>query len=71
MKGHVRPSLLAAAFGVDLKTIHNWADKGQIPEVRTPGGQRRYRAPDAVAFMKRYGISVPPELEGVEPTPAT
>lgn len=41
------PAEVARLFGVDSKTITNWAASGKIPRdavTRTPGGVRRYRA---------------------------
>jgi len=52
---------------VDLKTIHNWADKGQIPHFRTPGRHLRFRRLDVVEFLKKFGYSVPSALQQVKP----
>jgi excisionase family DNA binding protein len=54
---------------VDLKTIHNWCEKGKIPHFRTPGRHLRFRAPDVRGFLKEYGYELPPEL--AEPKGAT
>lgn len=32
----------AAILGVCIGTVRNWADKGELPHWRTPGGQRRF-----------------------------
>lgn len=37
---------VAARFRVGPSTVRRWADTGLIPSLRTPSGQRRYRASD-------------------------
>src|SRR6187200_3072584 len=53
---------LAALCEVDLKTIHNWVDRGRINHFRTPGRHLRFRAADVVEFLLAWGYSVPREL---------
>lgn len=53
---------LAGLCEVDLKTIHNWVDRGRIPHFRTPGRHLRFRAADVAEFLKTWGYSVPREL---------
>jgi len=53
---------LAALCEVDLKTIHNWVDRGRIPHFRTPGRHLRFRAADAADFLRTWGYAVPREL---------
>src|SRR5262245_66014061 len=53
---------LAALCEVDLKTIHNWVDRGRIPHFRTPGRHLRFRAADVAEFLRTWGYSVPREL---------
>jgi excisionase family DNA binding protein len=43
----LRTSEVAALFQVSERAVTDWARKGRIPSVRTPGGHRRYPA-DAV-----------------------
>ncbi|MEA2027288.1 MAG: MerR family DNA-binding transcriptional regulator [Chloroflexota bacterium] len=38
---HVPITEVANAFSVTTQTIRNWADRGWLPSVRTPGGTRR------------------------------
>jgi excisionase family DNA binding protein len=52
---------------VDLKTIHNWADKGEIRHFRTPGRHLRFRRLDVLEFLRRYGYSFPEELQAGRP----
>jgi excisionase family DNA binding protein len=53
---------LASLCEVDLKTIHNWVDRGRIPHFRTPGRHLRFRAADVAEFLRQWGYSVPREL---------
>lgn len=47
---------------VDLKTIHNWADRGEIRHFRTPGRHLRFRRVDVLDFLRRYGYPIPETL---------
>jgi len=40
----LRTADVAMLFEVSERTVSEWAKKGQIPSVRTPGGHRRYPA---------------------------
>lgn len=53
---------LATLCEVDLKTIHNWVDRGRISHFRTPGRHLRFRAADVADFLRTWGYSVPREL---------
>jgi excisionase family DNA binding protein len=53
---------LAALCEVDLKTIHNWVDRGRIAHFRTPGRHLRFRAADVADFLRAWGYTVPREL---------
>lgn len=55
-------SRVAARCAVDLKTIHNWADRGEIRHFRTPGRHLRFRRVDVVEFLGKYGYPIPAEL---------
>src|SRR6476659_1516311 len=52
---------------VDLKTIHNWADKGEIRHFRTPGRHLRFRRLDVLDFLRKYGYPIPEVLRMGEP----
>jgi excisionase family DNA binding protein len=43
---------------VDLKTIHNWADRGELRHFRTPGRHLRFRRGDVAEFLRKYGYPV-------------
>ena len=46
----LRASDVALLFQVSERTVSDWAAKGLVPCVRTPGGHRRYPA-DAIAKL--------------------
>lgn len=52
---------------VDLKTIHNWAERGTIRHFRTPGRHLRFRREDVLDFLTRYGYPVPESLRAGKP----
>lgn len=52
---------------VDLKTIHNWADKGEIRHFRTPGRHLRFRRLDVLDFLRKYGYPIPEVLRHGKP----
>lgn len=52
---------------VDLKTIHNWADRGEIRHFRTPGRHLRFRRVDVLDFLRKYGYPVPEVLKQSRP----
>lgn len=47
---------------VFMTTVANWIDNGKLPAHRTPGGHRRVKRQDLLAFLTRYGMPVPEEL---------
>jgi excisionase family DNA binding protein len=52
---------------VDLKTIHNWAEKGDIHHFRTPGRHLRFRTVDVLDFLRKYGYPIPELLQASKP----
>lgn len=42
----------ADMLGVHPTTVRAWADKGEIPSRRTPGGHRRFRRADLESFQR-------------------
>jgi hypothetical protein len=58
---------LATFCDVDLKTIHNWANRGKIPCWRTPGRHLRFRRLDIVDFLRAYGFGLPEVLLEARP----
>ena len=68
----VQPELFTASqfarfCQVDLKTIHNWADKGEIRHFRTPGRHLRFRRLDVLDFLRKYGYPIPDVLRAGKP----
>ncbi|WP_184725387.1 BldC family transcriptional regulator [Streptosporangium saharense] len=45
------PGEVARIFGVDPKTVNQWALTGKIPSIRTPSNHRRYREIDIKALI--------------------
>ncbi len=67
LKGHLlRTSDVATLFQVSERTVSEWAKRGQIPSVRTPGGHRRYPA-DAIRALLQEG----PHRSGVRRRPTS
>jgi excisionase family DNA binding protein len=58
---------VAAFCSVDLKTIHNWADRGKIRGWRTSGRHLRFRRLDVVDFLRAYGFVIPDVLRESRP----
>ncbi len=52
---------------VELKTVHNWCDKGKLRCFRTPGRHLRFRRLEVVAFLEEYGYPIPEFLRIAKP----
>ena len=52
-KGWLSLTEASALLGVHPTTLRRWADAGNIPCLRTPGGHRRFRAAGLQAWMGR------------------
>jgi excisionase family DNA binding protein len=48
---------------MDPRSVVKWVNDGLLPAYRTPGGHRRIRASDLLAFLQRHGMFVRPELQ--------
>jgi len=66
-EGLFTASQIARFCQVDLKTIHNWADRGRISHFRTPGRHLRFRRPHVLDFLRKYGYPIPEELDADRP----
>lgn len=53
----------AALLGVHPATVRNWADKGDLPSRRTPGGHRRFRKADLLLHAATQGDVQPLEVQ--------
>ena len=49
------PGEVALKFSVSPVTVLRWGDRGQLGVVRLPGGQRRYYAGEADAYLNGDG----------------
>lgn len=56
---------VAKICSTDLKTIHNWVNRGEIKSFRTPGRHLRFRRQDILEFLGRFGYPIP---EGFSPS---
>lgn len=65
----VRPDTLltshqvGALLQVNPSSINNWVKDGRLHAFRTPGGHRRIRARDLVAFLQNHEMPIPRLLE--------
>jgi excisionase family DNA binding protein len=48
----LRTSEVALLFRVSERAVTDWARRGRIPSVRTPGGHRRYPADEVWALLE-------------------
>lgn len=48
-------SQASRALGVHPVTLRRWADAGEIPVLRTPGGHRRFLGSDLESFLRTSG----------------
>ncbi len=53
----------ADLLGVHPATVRNWADKGDLPSRRTPGGHRRFRKSDLLQYAATQGELQPLEVQ--------
>jgi hypothetical protein len=60
-------SQVAHIWNVDLKTVHNWVERGDIEAFSTPGRHLRFRRRSLLHFLRRYNMAIPPEIAPVRP----
>jgi len=48
--------------GVNPTTVQNWVKGKKLRAFQTPGGHRRVRREDLVAFLKEFGMPLPADL---------
>ena len=48
---------------VNPSSVNKWVKDGRIAAFRTPGGHRRIRAADVVAFLREHDMPIPKNLE--------
>jgi excisionase family DNA binding protein len=61
----LRTTDVATLFQVSERTVSEWAKRGQIPSVRTPGGHRRYPA-DGIRALLHADRSDRPERAPID-----
>jgi excisionase family DNA binding protein len=47
---------MARLCGVNESTIKRWADSGRLKCLKTPGGHRKFRLREVLAFLNEYGF---------------
>ncbi len=52
---------------VNPTTVQNWVKEKKLKAYVTPGGHRRVRRQDLVAFMKEFGMPLPADLSNSQP----
>jgi hypothetical protein len=60
-------SQVAELWDVDLKTVHNWVERGDIEAFSTPGRHLRFRRRSLLHFLRRYDMAIPRELAPTRP----
>ncbi|MBN2303996.1 MAG: helix-turn-helix domain-containing protein [Anaerolineae bacterium] len=55
----------AEIIGVHPATIRNWAERGELPFKRTPGGHRRFRRSDLQQWLDSHRLKAPAEAQVV------
>src|ERR1041384_3525255 len=53
---------VGALLQVNPSSVNKWIKDGRIEAFRTPGGHRRIRAADLVAFLRPHNMPVPGSL---------
>lgn len=53
---------VAGMLQVNPSSIGNWVTSGRLKAFRTPGGHRRIRGRDLVAFLEQHDLPIPPPL---------
>ncbi len=62
INGHLlRTADVAALFQVSERTVSDWARRGRIPSVRTPGGHRRYPADEIHRILEQAEQGLRPD----------
>lgn len=51
---------------VTMLAVVKWINQGKLPAYRTPGGHRRVKAGDILAFLRHYHMPIPAALQFLE-----
>lgn len=60
-------SQVAQIWNVDLKTVHNWVERGEMEAFCTPGRHLRFRRRSLLHFLRRYNMAIPEDLAPARP----
>jgi excisionase family DNA binding protein len=58
----LRTADVATLFQVSERTVSDWARRGRIPSVRTPGGHRRYPAAEIQRLLEAAERGITPDM---------
>lgn len=58
------PNQVGRLLQMDASSILRWVHEGILPAYSTPGGHRRIKQVDLVAFLRAHQMYVPQELQG-------
>lgn len=61
VKAYLTPNDVAEMLMVSPVTVRQWAQKGALAALATPGGHRRFLRHDVERFARRHGISLQPQ----------
>ncbi len=59
-KNYLTPNEVADMLMVSPVTVRQWAQKGMLTALTTPGGHRRYTKQHVELFARKHGISIIP-----------
>lgn len=62
MQNRLTAGDVSRSLKVDLKTVHNWVQRGLLHGSRTPGGHLRFLRTEVIRFLRQRGRTVPGEL---------
>lgn len=63
-KSYLTPNEVADLLMVSPVTVRQWAQKGQLHALTTPGGHRRFTRQEVERFAREYGIALQPSTDG-------
>lgn len=55
---------VGAMLQMDPSSVVKWVNDGILPAYRTPGGHRRIRSSDLLAFLRQHNMYIPDGLRG-------
>jgi len=63
VRSYLTPNEVAELLMVSPVTVRQWAQKGQLHALTTPGGHRRFTRQEVERFAREYGISLQPSAD--------